>query len=78
MVLFGIFYRSASRKMIPALSLTIHLVMGWTIVFSCLFVRQASTPLLLALIAAGGVLYTLGVVLRLAGIPATTTWSGTC
>ena len=60
MVLFGIFYKSLSRKTIPALSLTIYLVMGWTIVFFMpLFVRQASPPLL-ALIAAGGVLYTLG------------------
>ena len=60
MVVFGIFYKSLSRKTIPALSLTIYLVMGWTIVFFMpLFVRQASTPLL-ALIAAGGVLYTLG------------------
>lgn len=59
-MLFGIFYKSLSRKTIPALSLTIYLVMGWTIVFFMpLFVRQASTPLL-ALIAAGGVLYTLG------------------
>ena len=56
----AIFYKSLSRKTIPALSLTIYLVMGWTIVFFMpLFVRQASTPLL-ALIAAGGVLYTLG------------------
>ena len=47
MVLFGIFYKSLSRKTIPALSLTIYLVMGWTIVFFMpLFVRQASTPLL--------------------------------
>lgn len=37
MVLFGIFYKSLSRKTIPALSLTIYLVMGWTIVFSCRF-----------------------------------------
>ena len=42
------------------LSLLIYLVMGWTIVFFLpLFVRQASTALLV-LIAAGGVLYTLG------------------
>ena len=60
MVLFGIFYKSLSRRSIPAVSLTIYLVMGWTIVFFMpLFVRQASTALL-ALIAAGGVLYTLG------------------
>lgn len=60
MVLFGIFYKSLSRKTIPAVSLTIYLVMGWTIVFFLpLFVRHASAPLLW-LIAAGGVCYTLG------------------
>ncbi len=60
MVLFGVFYKSLSRKSIPAISLTIYLVMGWTIVFFLpLFIRQASTPLLV-LIALGGVLYTLG------------------
>ena len=60
MVLFGIFYKSLSRRSIPGVSLTIYLVMGWTIVFFLpLFIRQASVPLL-ALIAAGGALYTLG------------------
>ena len=60
MVLFGIFYKSLSRKSIPAISLTIYLVMGWTIVFFLpLFVRRASVPLLV-LIALGGLLYTLG------------------
>ena len=33
MVLFGIFYKSLSRKSIPAISLTVYLVMGWTILF---------------------------------------------
>ena len=47
MVLFGIFYKSLSRNSIPAISLTIYLVMGWTIIFFLpLFVRQASTALL--------------------------------
>ncbi len=60
MVIFGIFYKSLSRRSIPAISLTIYLVMGWTIVlFLPAFIRNASTPLL-SLIAAGGVLYTLG------------------
>ena len=60
MVLFGIFYKSLARHSIPAVSLTIYLIMGWTIVFFFpLFVRQASTPLLV-LIAAGGIFYTLG------------------
>lgn len=60
MVLFGIFYKSLSRRSIPAVSLTIYLVMGWTIVFFLpLFIRHASTALL-RLIALGGVLYTGG------------------
>ena len=60
MVLFGVFYKSLSRRSIPAVSLTIYLVMGWTIVFFLpLFIRHASTQLLW-LIAAGGVLYPLG------------------
>ena len=60
MVLFGIFYKSLSRRSIPAVSLTIYLVMGWTIVFFLpLFIRPASTALLW-LIALGGVLYTGG------------------
>lgn len=60
MVVFGIFYKSLSRRSIPAVSLTIYLVMGWTIVFFLpLFLRHASPPLVW-LIAAGGVCYTLG------------------
>ncbi len=60
MALFGIFYKSLSRRSIPAVSLTIYLVMGWTILFFLpLFIRRASVPLLW-LIAAGGVLYTVG------------------
>lgn len=60
MVIFGIFYKSLSRKSIPAVSLTIYLVMGWTVVFFFpLFLRQASTPLLV-FIALGGLFYTLG------------------
>ena len=60
MVLFGIIYKSLSRRSIPAVSLTIYLVMGWTILFFMpLFARHASVPLLV-LIAVGGVLYTVG------------------
>ena len=62
MVLFGIFYKSLSRKSIPAVSLTIYFVMGWTVVFfMSRFVRNASIPLL-ALIVVGGVLYSIGAV----------------
>ena len=60
MVLFGIFYKSLSKRSIPAISLTIYLIMGWTVVFFMpLFIRNASLPLLI-LLAAGGIFYTLG------------------
>lgn len=60
MVVFGVFYKSLAGRSIPALSLAIYLVMGWSIVFFLpQFVRNASTELL-ALIALGGVFYTLG------------------
>lgn len=60
MVLFGIFYKSLSRRSIPAISLTIYLIMGWTIIFFLpLFLRNSSLPLLI-LIAAGGIFYTIG------------------
>jgi hemolysin III len=60
MVLFGVFYKSLSTKSIPAISLTIYLIMGWTVVFFLpLFLSNAS-PLFVLLIAAGGVLYTIG------------------
>ncbi|MFI3324252.1 MAG: hemolysin III family protein [Rikenellaceae bacterium] len=60
MVLFGIFYKSLSRRSIPAISLTIYLVMGWTIVFFApLFLRSASLELMI-LILAGGLFYTVG------------------
>ena len=60
MVLFGIFYKSLAKRSIPSISLTIYLIMGWMIViFFPLFWHNASTPLL-ALIAAGGIFYTIG------------------
>lgn len=62
MVIFGIFYKSLSRRSIPAVSLTIYLVMGWTIVFFFpLFIRHASWQFI-SLIALGGVFYTVGAV----------------
>ena len=62
MVLFGIFYKSLSKRSIPSISLTIYLIMGWMIViFFPLFWNNASTPLL-ALIGAGGIFYTLGAI----------------
>lgn len=62
MVIIGVLYKSLSSRSIPALSLTIYLVMGWTIVFFFpLFLRAASLPFILY-IAAGGLCYTIGAV----------------
>lgn len=62
-VLFGIFYKSLAKRSIPALSLTIYLVMGWTIVFFLpRLIRNASLPFLL-LILLGGVFYMVGAVI---------------
>lgn len=59
-VVFGVLYKSLSRRSIPALSLSIYLIMGWTVVFFLpLFLRNASTGLLW-FIAVGGILYTVG------------------
>ena len=67
MVLFGVLYKSLHPRPIGRVSLSIYLIMGWTIVFFFpLIWRQASTPLI-ALIAAGGVFYTAGVFLRAQG-----------
>ena len=79
MVVFGIFYKSLSHRSIPAVSLTIYLVMGWAILlFLPLFVRRASTELL-ALIALGGVLlYARGGDLCLQRGSAITIWCGIC
>ncbi|MCX7920542.1 MAG: hemolysin III family protein [Clostridia bacterium] len=62
MVLFGILYKSLSRRSMPKVSLMIYLVMGWTlIIFMPLFIQRAA-PLLFWLIFAGGILYSLGAV----------------
>ncbi|KNY28684.1 PAQR family membrane homeostasis protein TrhA [Pseudobacteroides cellulosolvens] len=60
MVLFGILYKSISKKSMPKFSLTIYLIMGWTlIIFMPLFFHKANR-LLFWLILAGGALYSAG------------------
>lgn len=62
MVLFGILYKSLSRRSLPTLSLTIYLVMGWTAVLFLPSFLSSASPMLVGLIVAGGVLYTSGAV----------------
>ncbi|MCL2375846.1 MAG: hemolysin III family protein [Defluviitaleaceae bacterium] len=60
MVIFGILYKSIAGRKIPKVSLTIYLVMGWSIVFVApMFLRNASLGLQL-LILGGGVFYSVG------------------
>ena len=59
-VIFGIFYKSIIRRKIPKLSLTIYLVMGWSVVFIApLLIRSASIEMQLLLLG-GGVFYSAG------------------
>ena len=61
MVLFGILYKSISRRKIPKVSVTIYLVMGWAVIFVLpMFIRNASLGLQL-LILGGGIFYSAGV-----------------
>lgn len=63
MVLFGILYKSLSRKSIPKVSLLIYLIMGWSIIiFMPLFIQKAN-PTLFWLILGGGIFYSVGAVI---------------
>jgi len=60
MVIFGILYKSLAKRKIPKISLTIYLVMGWSVVFVApMFIRNASIGLQL-LILGGGLFYSTG------------------
>ena len=60
MVIFGVLHKSISRRRIPKVSLTIYLIMGWSIVFIApMFIRNASLGLQL-LILGGGIFYSAG------------------
>ena len=60
MVIFGILYKSIAKRRIPKVSLTIYLVMGWSILFVApMFIRSASLGMQLLMLG-GGVLYSAG------------------
>ena len=61
MVLFGVLYKSISRRKIPKVSLTIYLVMGWSVIFVLpMFIRNASLGLQIFILG-GGIFYSAGV-----------------
>lgn len=63
MVLFGILYKSISRRSMPKVSLVIYLVMGWSLIIFMPLLIQKANPLLFWLILAGGALYSIGAVI---------------
>lgn len=60
MVIAGILLKSISKRSFPILSMTIYMVMGWTAVFFLPKLLSVASPLFLALIILGGILYTIG------------------
>jgi len=61
MVLFGVLFKSISKRKIPKISVTIYLVMGWSILFVLpMFLRNASFGLQIFVLA-GGIFYSAGV-----------------
>jgi Predicted membrane protein, hemolysin III homolog len=77
-VLLGILYKTLARRSIPALSLTIYLVMGWTAIFFLpRLIRNASLPLLLLILLGGSSIRPERSFMRRRD-SATTTWSGIC
>jgi len=60
MVLVGILYKSISIKSLPKLSLTIYLVMGWTVILFIPPLIKNASSIFLWLLVLGGVLYSIG------------------
>ena len=61
-VIIGILLKSISSKSYPKLSMTLYMIMGWTaILFLPVLIQRASFAFL-ALIVAGGLMYTIGAI----------------
>lgn len=60
MVLIGIFFKLFSKKQYSKLSLSIYLIMGWSIVFFLPVLFQNASPLFFGLILGGGICYSVG------------------
>ncbi|MFR9651799.1 MAG: hemolysin III family protein [Rikenellaceae bacterium] len=63
MVVVGVLYKTMCRRSIPALSLTIYLTMGWSVVIYLPELIRNGSSTLLTLIVAGGLFYTVGAVI---------------
>lgn len=60
MVLFGVLNKSLSKKSVPKVSITIYLVMGWTLILFFPMIIAKSNIMLLILIFFGGLFYSVG------------------
>lgn len=60
MVIAGILLKAISKRSFPKLSMGIYMVMGWTAIFFLPKLLSVASPLFLALIIGGGLMYTIG------------------
>lgn len=60
MVIFGILYKSLSKKRMPKASVTIYLLMGWTAVLFMPTLLRTANPWFLGFLALGGIFYSVG------------------
>ena len=58
--LIGILYKSLARTSVPKITVTIFMLMGWSAVLLIPTLFKNTSPLFLALIALGGVFYSVG------------------
>lgn len=60
MVIVGILLKAISKRSFPKLSMGIYMVMGWTAIFFLPKLLSVASPIFLALIVSGGLMYTIG------------------
>lgn len=60
MVIVGILLKAISKRSFPKLSMGIYMVMGWTAIFFLPKLLSVASPIFLALIVGGGLMYTIG------------------
>lgn len=59
-VIFGILYKAVAKKEYPKLTLSLYLIMGWVAILFMPTIIRNSNFIFVALIALGGVLYSVG------------------
>ncbi len=59
-VTVGILYKSIAQRSIPKLSVTIYLIMGWSVIFFIPILIAQAKALFLVFLVAGGLFYSIG------------------